>query len=81
MKKDLFVFGMVDTDTAELIAYRGYTMEGEEIEDKMYLSPEGTYFLYRIADNQPNMLFPLWKKDVKEAKENVGQIASWTFVA
>lgn len=81
MKKDLFVFGMIDTDTAELIAYRDYTMEGKEIEDKMYLSPEGTYFLYRIADKQPNMLFPLWKKDIREAKENVGQIANWTFVA
>ena len=81
MKKDLFGFGTVDTDNAELIAYRDYTMEGKEIEDKMYLSPEGTYFLYRIADNQSNMLFPLWKKDIREAKDNVGQIADWTFVA
>lgn len=81
MKKDLFAIGMVDTDTAKLIAHRSYTMEDKEIEDKMYLSPEGTYFLYRIADNQSNMLFPLWKKDVRGAKENIGQIASWTFVA
>lgn len=79
MKKDLFGIGTVDTNTAELVAHREYKVNGKEIKDKMYLSPEGTYFLYRIAEGGENMLFMLWKKDVEEAKKNVGQIAKWTF--